>query len=193
MRWIRRLPMKTIAFEGGREFPHSPGRGGESPYPRRPQAAGPPGRVASRARWRAIAPGFHPVSVYPSPRARAAPCAPRTTVRRCAQCAISTASLRASKPSATSPAPCATSRATCRCCRASFPIIPLRSSAPRWTASVNSRLRAGACRRQVRHGGPKVRPGRHQYPQRRLAPLAPMARRREPLRRSVHELRRGRD
>ena len=43
---------------------------------------------------------------------------------------------------------CATSRATCRCCPASFPTIPLRSSAPRWTASVNSRWRAGACRRR---------------------------------------------
>ena len=49
------------------------------------------------------------------------PCAPHATVRRCAPCATSTASLKASRPSAISRARCATSRATCRCCPASSP------------------------------------------------------------------------
>ena len=44
----------------------------------------------------------------------------------------------------------------------------------------------------LRPEGPELRPGRHQRPQRRLAALAAMARRREPMRRPVHELRRER-
>ena len=89
---------------------------------------------------------------------RALPCIIAPNARRALRCPRRGETLRAmcdlysitrgSRRSATSPAPCATSRATCRCCPASFPIIPLRSSAPRWTACANSRWRAGVCRRR---------------------------------------------
>src|SRR5271166_150163 len=45
---------------------------------------------------------------------------------------------------------------------------------------------------RLRLEGPQLRSWRHQCPQRLFAALAPMAGRREPMRRAVHELRRER-
>jgi hypothetical protein len=74
------------------------------------------------------------------------------------------------------------------CYAASSPIIPPRSSVPQRTASASSQWRAGHAVAPVRAQGPQLRFGRHERPQRRLAALAAMARRREPLRHPVHEL-----
>ena len=77
--------------------------------------------------------------------------------------------------------------ATCRRCRASFRTILRRSSATAPKA-VSWSWRAGACRRPRGSQRQESRSGSDEHPQRLLAPLAMMARRREPLRRAVHVL-----
>ena len=71
-------------------------------------------------------------------------------------------------------------------CPASFPTTPRRSCATRRTAARTGAGALGHAVAGVRAEGPQFRPRRHQRAQRRLAALAALARRREPLRRAVH-------